>query len=186
MNDDVLIEYIQEKGAEVSSNPKHWGRYFWTTLVYIGLNYPNNPTEEDKRIYRNFFESIGYLLPCVKCRYNYKKHSENNPIDLTSRVSLLEWLLKIYNSQEQNSPLTLRQFIAKYLKSPNGNPANELGLNDDDEVHQTGGRKRFGRGFSIFGGGLGFGFGWIFIILFIILFVYFFTKSSKLGSKKGK
>ena len=38
-------------------DPKIWGPPGWLFLHTITFNYPTNPTEEDKKYYKNFFYS---------------------------------------------------------------------------------------------------------------------------------
>lgn len=79
--------------------PQIWGKHAWIFLHSITMTYPENPSNEDKKIYKNFFESLDNVLPCVICKVNYKKHRNNVPIDnfLHSRRSLVEWLINIHN-----------------------------------------------------------------------------------------
>lgn len=79
--------------------PQIWGKHAWIFLHSITMTYPENPSNEDKKIYKNFFESLDKVLPCVICKVNYKKHRNNVPIDnfLHSRRSLVEWLINIHN-----------------------------------------------------------------------------------------
>ena len=79
--------------------PSVWGPFVWSTLHLVALGYPKNPTMFDKSIYKNFFASIGTVLPCTKCTSNYSKHFAEFPIDtfLDSRESLFLWTVKLHN-----------------------------------------------------------------------------------------
>ena len=33
-----------------------WGEYLWHTIHFVALGYPNNPSDIDKKNYKNFFE----------------------------------------------------------------------------------------------------------------------------------
>ena len=81
-------------------SPNVWGPPGWNFLHYISFTYPNNPTKEDKEKYLNFFKYVGDVLPCEKCRYNYKKHQEKKPLNdtvLSSKQNLVKWLIDIHN-----------------------------------------------------------------------------------------
>ena len=54
--------------------PKIWGEHAWIFLHTITLNFPENPTFEDKHNYKTFFESLKYILPCPTCREHYKEN----------------------------------------------------------------------------------------------------------------
>lgn len=79
--------------------PEIWGKHAWIFLHSITMTYPENPSNEDKKTYKNFFESLDKVLPCIICRINYRKHINNVPIDnfLHSRRSIVEWLINIHN-----------------------------------------------------------------------------------------
>ena len=51
-----------------------WGRSLWHYLHTMSFNYPVNPTEEDKKHYKEFVLSLRYVLPCKYCRMNFKKN----------------------------------------------------------------------------------------------------------------
>ena len=50
-------------------NPNIWGNYIWY-LLHIIVQHPD--TSNDK--YKQFLYILQYLLPCPKCRNNYKMH----------------------------------------------------------------------------------------------------------------
>ena len=45
-----------------------WGPGGWAFMHTITFNYPLNPTDDDKQHYKNFFQSLKYILPCNYCR----------------------------------------------------------------------------------------------------------------------
>ena len=80
-------------------NPKFWGPHGWIFLHAVTMNYPKNPSNDDKQLYRNFFSSLIRVLPCEKCAYHYKQHIKDDPIEpvLENRDKLVRWLIKIHN-----------------------------------------------------------------------------------------
>lgn len=81
-------------------NPEVWGKHGWFFLDSIILSYPDNPTKEQKDDYINFFNLIGSMFPCLKCRINYMNHLTSNPLTddiLTNRNKMIEWWLTIHN-----------------------------------------------------------------------------------------
>lgn len=102
-------------------DPKIWGANMWASLVNIAKVYPVNPTQNDASAYQIFFYSLANVLPCFKCRANYKSHIQKYPIQLTSRGNLIKWLHKIYNQtrlEGGQKEISLKQFLKKY--EPNG------------------------------------------------------------------
>ena len=53
--------------------PRVWGNPAWMFLYTIALGYPKSPTNEDKHAARQFVHSLQYLLPCEKCRVNFRQ-----------------------------------------------------------------------------------------------------------------
>lgn len=81
--------------------PSIWGPPTWTFLHSITLNYPDNPTSEDKIHMKNFIDSLGNVLPCLKCKYNFKLHLKDHPLTeavLDSKKNLIMWMIDIHNS----------------------------------------------------------------------------------------
>ena len=86
-------------------DPKIWGGNAWKFLHCIVRAYPNNPTEEDKTTYANFFKMISDVLPCAKCRVNFKKELLKLPMDsvaLQNKTELLKWWVNIRNEANKN------------------------------------------------------------------------------------
>jgi hypothetical protein len=80
--------------------PKVWGPHGWIFLHSITLNYPENPSSQDKKEMKNFFEALRYALPCDKCAKNLRKHMRDIPLTddiLNSRDKFINWLIDIHN-----------------------------------------------------------------------------------------
>jgi len=82
-------------------NPIIWGKYGWFFLHSITLGYPSCPTKTEKTQFKNFFTNIGNVLPCDRCKINYKSHLKKFPLNddiLSSKIKLIHWLIDIHNS----------------------------------------------------------------------------------------
>ena len=80
--------------------PEIWGPHAWLFLHSITLEYPDKPSEQDKRDMIDFINSLGKVLPCMKCRNNFKTHLQKYPLDnkaLESKKNLVKWLIDIHN-----------------------------------------------------------------------------------------
>ena len=77
------------------NNNNVWGPPAWTFLHTVTYNYPENPTNEDKRNYLNFFDSLKHVLPCNKCKGHYKENLKKYDLNnsLNSRQDLVKWLI---------------------------------------------------------------------------------------------
>ena len=77
-----------------------WGPGLWFFLHTISFNYPNKPTAEQKKRYKDFILQLKYILPCRYCRENLKKNLKALPLrekDLKNRESFSRW---VYNLHE--------------------------------------------------------------------------------------
>jgi hypothetical protein len=83
----------------IEITPAFWGPHGWIFLHSVTFNYPDNPSSETKQKYKQFFESIGDILPCNVCSENYKRHIKENPIDpnLNDKNDIIQWLINIHN-----------------------------------------------------------------------------------------
>lgn len=82
-------------------DPNFWGPALWTSMHNITFYYPEDPTEDQKMQYRDFFTSIKYVLPCETCREHYEKNIEKNfPLNaaLKNRDTLSRWLVDLHNA----------------------------------------------------------------------------------------
>lgn len=81
-------------------SPEIWGSHGWKFMHYISFTYPINPTQEDKINYKKYFTSVGDVLPCQKCRTNFKNHLSKFPLNdnvLSTNSTLVAWLINIHN-----------------------------------------------------------------------------------------
>ena len=81
------------------NNNNIWGPPAWTFLHTVTYNYPENPTEDDKRNFYNFFMSLQHVLPCDKCKGHYKQNIQKYDLknSLGSRQELVKWLIDLHN-----------------------------------------------------------------------------------------
>ena len=105
-----------------STNPEIWGSSGWIFLHSIALQYPMSPTKDDKENYKNFFYSLGNVLPCCSCQQHYqeylKKHDKTFQNAFTHRKSLFQWTLRFHNyvNKKLNKPKYNIQKIMKDYK----------------------------------------------------------------------
>ena len=80
------------------NNNNIWGPPAWTFLHTVTFNYPENPTEDDKRNFYNFFMNLQHVLPCEKCKAHYKQNIKKYDLknNLGSRQDLVKWLIDLH------------------------------------------------------------------------------------------
>jgi hypothetical protein len=77
-----------------------WGPAAWHLLHTISFNYPINPTEENKREYKEFIESLTNVLPCKYCRMNLENNLKAHPIKPCHMKNRDAFSRYIYNLHE--------------------------------------------------------------------------------------
>ena len=85
----------------INLDPKIWGPYGWLFIQSSILSYPNNPSDNEKIVYKQFIESLKIILPCLKCREHITQYIDNNPINdniLNNRENFLKWILGAQNN----------------------------------------------------------------------------------------
>jgi len=99
--------------------PKVWGPHAWFFLETIAMGYSTDPTYEEKKAAENFFNSLHFMIPCDKCRNNYKKHLKIHPLNekvLSSRDNLFMWIVDVHNSVDSNNTRSYDDTFKYYMK----------------------------------------------------------------------
>tara|TARA_B100000787_G_scaffold119711_1_gene89852 strand:+ start:127 stop:549 length:423 start_codon:yes stop_codon:yes gene_type:complete len=103
------------------NNNNVWGPSAWTFLHTITYNYPENPSDNDKKNYHNFFDSLQHVLPCDKCKGHYKqniqKYDLNNSLD--NREDLVKWLIDLHNDVNRDNGKKVWSYSEVYNKYDN-------------------------------------------------------------------
>ena len=101
--------------------PIVWGPKLWFSLHTMTFNYPENPTEIDKRNYYDFFINLKNVIPCAKCSQHYGEHLENNPLspNLDKKELFVKWLIDLHNdvNKSLNKRLYSYDEVIKIYKS---------------------------------------------------------------------
>lgn len=89
--------------------PNIWGPHLWKALHMISVGYPNEPSDEQKKNYRRFFETLHQIIPCSICSNNYKRHLIDIPITdevMKNKQTLAKWVIDVHNlvNQEHGKP----------------------------------------------------------------------------------
>ena len=74
-----------------------WGPAAWLFLhaATFGQNKIICPAQQ-KRV-TDFFELLGYMLPCARCRKHYNDYLEKHPVQAACRKDLTRWLVDLHN-----------------------------------------------------------------------------------------
>jgi hypothetical protein len=77
-----------------------WGPSMWHYLHTMSFNYPVNPTNDDKNHYMKFILNLKYVLPCGKCRKNFRKNLKRLPLTISQMQSRDTFSKYIYDLHE--------------------------------------------------------------------------------------
>jgi hypothetical protein len=99
------INRSKDSNADNGMMTKVWGPPGWLFLHCITFGYPYIIDEFDythfqkKNEYKQFFNYLGKVFPCLYCRESYDKFMKELPIDnfLSSRKDLCLWLYLMHN-----------------------------------------------------------------------------------------
>ena len=117
-------------------DPTIWGPKLWFMIHTIALNYPDNPTYQDRRSYEEFYNSLKYVIPCEKCRIHYTQRLKRMPIinhldnsntlfkytvdlhnqvnkSLNKKIYSYQEVMKIYENHYNKSSLSKKYFTLK-------------------------------------------------------------------------
>jgi len=76
-----------------------WGPSLWHYLHTMSFNYPVEPTETDKKYYKQFVLSLKYVLPCKYCRMNLRGNLKAVPLTdtvLKNRANFSLWMYDLH------------------------------------------------------------------------------------------
>ncbi len=100
-------DYLSSDGMLTSV----WGPSMWHYLHCMSFNFPINPTNEQKKHYRDFIINLQHTLPCKYCRINFKNNLKNLPLTMKCMKNRDSFSRYIYN---------LHELINKMLKKKSG------------------------------------------------------------------
>lgn len=102
-----------------------WGKCTWVLIHSIAVNYPNTPSPIEKETTKRFFMSLGDVLPCFYCRQHYKNNVKMLPINVESKMDLIDWTINLHNIVNESlgkrvlsRDEALKRIISMYKKYP--------------------------------------------------------------------
>jgi hypothetical protein len=77
-----------------------WGAPMWHYLHTMSFNYPVEPTQENKKHYRDFVLNLKNVLPCKYCRINLANNFKKKPLQMCHMKSRETFSRYIYELHE--------------------------------------------------------------------------------------
>ncbi len=109
-----------------------WGPSGWNFLHAVAFTYSTNPTQKEKKEIIDFLFSFANVIPCLRCRYDFKQLLHEYLFDginskyLNSKVSLSNFIIDLHN--QVNIKLNKKELSYKQVYKLYYNP-NKSGLN---------------------------------------------------------
>jgi FAD-linked sulfhydryl oxidase len=66
-------------------------------LHSIASQYPDEPTEREKRDAKNLINAVAALYPCKECQTHFQTVIKRYPPEVGDSVSFQEWMCKVHN-----------------------------------------------------------------------------------------
>ncbi len=77
-----------------------WGPSLWHVLHTMSFNYPNEPTHEQKKHYRDLILNLQHVLPCKYCRINLATNFKQLPLTNECMKNRYTFSMYVYNLHE--------------------------------------------------------------------------------------
>ncbi len=106
--------------------PKVWGPKLWFVIHTVALNFPENPSYQDKRNHEDFYNNLALIIPCEKCRIHYRERLNKYPIinHLEGPDKLFRYTIILHNDVNEmlNKPtMTYEEVVKLYQNSYGSN-----------------------------------------------------------------
>jgi hypothetical protein len=79
-----------------------WGPLGWMTLHSISLNYPDDPSKEDKAIVNSFIQNFANCITCPSCRSHFSSmftlYKQRHPEWANSKFNLFLFIARAHNT----------------------------------------------------------------------------------------
>lgn len=72
-----------------------WGRGLWHFIHTATFNYPEYPMPYERRAIKRFLRSLTHLMPCRKCKDDFRKYVKSIPT--RSRAELSRYMVHVHN-----------------------------------------------------------------------------------------
>ena len=82
-----------------------WGPCAWKFLHAITFTYPLQPSQEEIENYKDFFMSVGHVLPCKQCGSHFLEEIRrmNTKQVFQNKDTLSSWLVDVHNKVNERN-----------------------------------------------------------------------------------
>ena len=103
-------DYSAGDGMQVSI----WGPAMWHFLHTMSFNYPVNPTNQNKKHYKDFIYNLRNVLPCKYCRINLTNNLKQKPLLMCHMKSRTTFSKYVYELHELVNKMLGKKSHLKY------------------------------------------------------------------------
>jgi len=100
---------------------KIWGPMGWMTLHSISVCYPEQPTDEDKKILNEFMSAFGASITCHYCRTHFSQmfndYKRSTPTWLNSKKDLFIAICRMHNAVNKRLDKPQPKTVADCIES---------------------------------------------------------------------
>lgn len=104
---------------------KHWGPLGWMTLHSISINYPQNPSAEDKAVLDRFIEKFGDCITCNNCKTHFQNmlssYKRKYPQWSSSQRELFLFVCRAHNTVNKRIDKPIISSVSDCLESIKNN-----------------------------------------------------------------
>jgi hypothetical protein len=120
-HDHDLIKVSDSNNGFVSTV---FGPSTWLVLHMVSLNYPTQPSPDERDAYTQWFMLFGKVLPCSACRENFKNNllaiNFDKNVDMVNRQSFANCVWRLHNEVNtmlgKNMNVSFSEFLSFYEK----------------------------------------------------------------------
>mmetsp|Transcript_100158 Transcript_100158/g.287738 ORF Transcript_100158/g.287738 Transcript_100158/m.287738 type:complete len:167 (-) Transcript_100158:241-741(-) len=115
-------KHAAKKKVECPPRSAELGRSSWKLLHSMAAWYPEEPSNEDQRQMKGFFQALATFYPCSWCAEDFQQEIKKTPPATESRKDLCLWLCDQHNrvNQKLGKPLfdcTMTNLDERWRKS---------------------------------------------------------------------
>lgn len=85
------------KKTKKYKKPSFWGPSLWKIIHCVAMTAPSPMHKQNQKEYKEFFKSLGNVIPCSICKNHYQEYIKNHPVNVSSRKQMVIWTLSLHN-----------------------------------------------------------------------------------------
>ena len=99
--ENPTIHKVSSSGTVCPPDAIELGRSTWTFLHTTAAYLPDSPSDHEKEQFSNLINAVSNLYPCRNCAEHLQSYLEANPLTLSTKSSISQWICKFHNEVNQ-------------------------------------------------------------------------------------